>query len=154
MQYWYLTKGSLGKHGTELRAFSKPPKSGSYLITDYDRINSKFIIMDSNGNNLGYYPVDDLENNRRKDHAYDKVLNPGLLSRDDPFVRDILHRELNKIRFKEGYPEVNREPEIPYRMIEDYVDRKKKSTSAKPKRKPAKKPAKKVVRKTKSCGCK
>lgn len=156
-QYWYLTKGSLGKKGPfkglDVRAFSKPPAEGPYITMDYDRKNEHMIFKDEAGNLLRKYDTVELGGDKYSDHPYKYDASMGYgpehNARNDPYIQEIAHRLLNKMRFERGY--VQRDEMFegePHRMMSEYVDRKKKKTAKpKPKRKVTKK-------KTKSCGCK
>jgi len=137
-QFWYLTKGKLNERGTDLRSFSKAPKAGiPFVAVDYDRKNRVFKLYDDNGNFIREYSDETIEPRRYKDHPLNRAHNPEYVARESPDLSHVIHRELHKMRFERG-SEGEEIGESPYRMMDDYVDRKKK-TASKPKRKPVKK---------------
>jgi len=139
-QFWYLTKGKLNERGTDLRVFSKPPKEGTPFIgVDFDHKKRVFKFYDDNNKLIREYKDEILE---RDPHQY-----RDYLSREYPDLRDVIYAELNKMKFERGSSgEEKIRDKTPYRIIDDYIDRKKKSAKTKSKRKP-----KKVVKK---CKCK
>lgn len=145
-QFWYLTKGKL-KNGTDLRAYSKAPRAGTpFIAVDYDRKSGSFKLYDDNGNFIRAYKDETIEPRSYRDHPLDKMYNPELAARNYPDLGNVVHAELHKMRFERGYGDSGERNEAPYRMMDEYVDRKKKTSKAKPKRK--------VAKKKKGCGCK
>jgi hypothetical protein len=140
-QFWYLTKGKLNERGTDLRAFSKAPRAGTpFIAVDYDRKARAFKLYDDNGNFIREYSDETIEPRRYRDHPLDRAYNPEYMARESPDLGSVVHAELHKMRFERGLSGNGKElNESPHRMMDDYVDRKKKTTKAKPKRKPVKK---------------